>query len=78
MVAPRLMPRAEWERRLRQEYGCEPDAEEEQPLETGEWWKNAHGYLFPVPCDSAGNLRTDDWQQVLILIARLRPMDLDR
>jgi hypothetical protein len=73
----RLMPRAEWERRLRQEYGCKPDPTEEQKLETGEWWNTAHGFLFPVECDRNGYLRPEDWQQVLILIARLRPMDLD-
>ena len=73
----RLMPRAEWERRLRQEYGCEPDTEEQQKLETGEWWKTKHDFLFPVECDAAGNLRLEDWQQVLIQIARLKPMDWD-
>jgi hypothetical protein len=77
MGALRLMSRAEWERRLRDEFRCEPDTEEEQKLETGEWWKTRYGYLFPVACDAKGNLRPDDWQQVLIHVTRLRPMDWD-
>lgn len=78
MIAPRLMPRTEWSERL-ERMGCkrlEDDAAEPR-LETGEWWLTDHEFLFPVACDPQGNLRIDDWQQVLILIARLRPLDLD-
>lgn len=61
MCALRLMPRAEWERRLRQEFHCKPDTQEETKLETGEWWVTEHGFVFPVACDAEGNLRPEDW-----------------
>lgn len=75
MGALRLIPRSEWERRLREEHECQPDTEEEIPLATGEWWTTKHNFLFPVTCDADGFLRPEDWQRVLIHIARLRPMD---
>lgn len=75
MIAPRLLHRTEWEHRLRQ-MGCKPvDDGSEPKLETGEWWLTEHDFLFPVACDENGDLRTDDWQQVLILLARLKPID---
>lgn len=78
MIALRLLSRSEWERRLRQR-GCKPltDDSEEPKLETGEWWLTEHDFLFPVACDEEGKLRTEDWQQVLVLIDRLKPLDLD-
>ena len=77
MIAPRLMPRTEWEGRLRQ-LGCKPLGDDSEPqLETGEWWLTKDDFLFPVACDERGKLRTEDWQQVLVLIARLKPLDLD-
>lgn len=77
MIAPRLLDRAEWEKRLR-EQGCKKyDAGDRSGLETGEWWVTKHNGLFVVPCDLAGRLRSDDWQQVVVQIAKLRPLDLD-
>ena len=75
MTAIRLMPRAEWERRLRGA-GCVPDPDEQLEI-PGEWWKTEHGFVFPVYCDTDGNLRPEDWQQVLITLARAKPMDWD-
>jgi hypothetical protein len=78
MISPRLIPREEWERRLRDEFLCKKlEGDAEPGLETGEWWLTQHDFLLPVACDDAGYLRADDWQSVLILIARLKPMDWD-
>jgi hypothetical protein len=77
MIAPRLMPRGDWEVRL-QKMACKKLEDDSEPtLETGEWWLTEHEFLFPVACDSQGYLRIEDWQQVLILIARLRPLNWD-
>lgn len=78
MIAPRLLPRDDWEDRLRQ-WGCRPldDDSEEPHLETGEWWVTKDDFLFSVACDEEGRLRPEDWQQVLIVIARLKPLDWD-
>ena len=79
MIAPRLIPRAEWERRLQADYRCKRliEADSEPKLESGEWWLTEHNFLFPVASDEDGNLRIEDWQQVLILIARLKPLNWD-
>jgi hypothetical protein len=75
MTAARLLPRAEWEARLRK-HGCKPLGDDSEPrLETGEWWLTKHDFLFSVACDGAGNLRLEDWQHVLIVLARLKPLD---
>lgn len=78
MIAPRLMPRSEWERRLRSEHNCSPyTGEGVTGLTTGEFWITEHKALFVVPCDAAGLLRLDDWQQVVVRIAGLRTLDID-
>lgn len=78
MTALRLLPRVEWEARLRQ-HGCKPlDDTSGEPAptpETGEWWLTKDEFLFPVACDKEGSLRPEDWQQVLVLLARLKPLD---
>jgi hypothetical protein len=78
MIAPRLMARSEWEARLRQQ-GCKPlgDTSSDPPLKTGEWWVTEHDFLFAVPSDGEGRLRPDDWQQMLVVLARLKPLDWD-
>jgi hypothetical protein len=30
-----------------------------------------------MACDEVGNLRLEDWQHVLIVLARLKPLDWD-
>jgi hypothetical protein len=76
MTALRLLPRVEWEARLWQ-HGCKPlGAKSGEPApETGEWWLTKDEFLFPVACDEAGNLRLEDGQQVLVLLAQLKPLD---
>jgi hypothetical protein len=77
MAAMRLMPRAEWERRLRNEHSCKPATDQPYKPKSGEWWLNQWGFLFPVPCDREGKLRSDDWQEVLNNVTQGRPLDLD-
>lgn len=77
MTALRLFSRSEWEGRLIKA-GCKPyDAKGLAGLETGEWWLTEHNRLFVVPCDTNGALRPDDWQEVVIQLAKLKPLDLD-
>lgn len=77
MIAPRLLQRPNWERRLKAERCRKYDCGGLSGLETGEWWLTEHDRLFIVPCDEHGLLRTDDWQSVTIQIAKLKPIDLD-
>jgi hypothetical protein len=79
MAALRLIPREEWAPRLTQQHHCEraPVAPFRSGLKSGEWWVTENDRLFPVPCDSEGRLRSEDWQEVLVLIAKLKPLDLD-
>lgn len=75
MIAPRLLPRNEWERHLRQ-LGCAPANVGDRPgLETGEWWVTEHDFLFPVPRDENGLVRADDWNIVQANLVRLRPIE---
>jgi hypothetical protein len=78
MAAVRLYPRHEWEARLRHDYGCKPINESDEPappkMKSGEWWVTAHQFVFSVPADYKGNLRSDDLQQVVVQIAKLRPI----
>lgn len=77
MAPVRLMPRAEWSRRLRDEHACRPATDEPYQPRTGEWWLNQWDCLFVVPCSREGYLRSDDWQEVLINVSRGRPLDWD-
>ena len=78
MSAVRLFPRSEWSKRLRKDYGCKPIDESDEPnppkLKSGEWWVTEHQFVFSVPADYLGNLRSDDFQQVVVQIAKLKPM----
>jgi hypothetical protein len=77
MSAVRLFSRPDWEERLRND-GCKPIHESDEPnppkLQTGEWWVTEHQFVFSVPCDYRGNLRADDLQQVIVQIAKLKPI----
>ena len=76
MPPVRLLNRKDWEARLRK-LGCKKfDGEGKSGLETGEWWITEHDRLFVVPCED-GLLRADDWQQVQVQIAKLKPLDFD-
>lgn len=77
MVALRLLNREAWERILLSQ-GCRREPAGLSPeLETGEWWLTTHEFLFSVPCDERGLLRSDDLQRVIVEIAKLKPLDLD-
>lgn len=77
MIAPRIFHRDDWERILAG-FGCSKDAADDNPpLETGEWWLTRHRFSFIVACDAQGVLRAFDLQQALVQIAKLRPLDLD-
>lgn len=77
MSAIRLMPRKEWEDRLRNEHRCKPLETGRPGLENGEWWVTEHDRLFPVSVDRLGNMRTDDWQHIIVRISQLKPLDWD-
>ena len=77
MISPRLIPKIEWEQRLRDEFKCRPARADDiirHPLRTAYWWENEHGYIFPVPCEKDGSIRLDDFQMVLISVAKLKPI----
>lgn len=78
MIAPRLLKKTEWELRLTDRKCVKCDFGKFSGLETGEWWATEHDRLFLVPCDENGLLRSDDWQTVLVQLAKLKPpLDLD-
>lgn len=78
MIAPRLLKRSEWELRLKDRKCSRCDIGALSGLETGEWWATEHNRIFVVPCDDKGFLRTDDWQTVLVQLAKSnRPIDLE-
>lgn len=51
MIAPRWLPREEWEARLRN-HSSKP-IEGKGPLNTAEWWVTDWGFLFTVPIEGA-------------------------
>lgn len=78
-MALRLLSRQEWEARLRV-LDCRPLSSEpasDESLGTGEWWLTKNDKWFIVPCDRGGSLRLDDWQDVSVQVAKLRPLDWD-
>lgn len=78
-MAVRLLLRKEWEARLR-DLECRPLSSKPAPdeaLETGEWWLTKNDKWFNVPCNAAGYLRIDDWQDVTVRVAKLKPLDWD-
>lgn len=74
MIAPRLLPRDEWERRLAA-LECRRLSAPGHNLETAEFWQTKGGALFTVPADVEGRIRIDDLQIVVAHVARLRPLD---
>lgn len=60
--------------------GCRPytpDNDARDRLVTAEVWQNEGGKIFLVPMDnSEGKLRAGDLQNVLIQVAKLRPLDI--
>ena len=74
MSPVRLLPREEWERKLRH-YGCEP-LEGLGPLNTAEWWRWPWGGVpFTVPVEADG--RMDEWalRRIESDMAKLAPPD---
>lgn len=80
MIAPHILEREEWEKRLKTERRCAPATidKDQSGLDGGnEYWVTEHGRLFIVPCDEGGYLRVDDYHLVVVEIEKLRPLDLD-
>jgi hypothetical protein len=77
MIAPRLLSRMDWEKRLHS-LGCKPSQQlAGGVLKTGEFWETEHGRIFIVPIDNGeGMLRVDDFQEVLAQVVRLKPLDI--
>lgn len=79
MIAPRLLPRDEWEHILKEEEECSPCAEGDvRRLQTAEWWRTKHNRIFTVPVDEEGRISAFDLQMVRVEISQLRPLDWDR
>lgn len=75
MIAPRLLKRSEWEKRLLS-LGCK-SSKLAGVLRSAEWWETEHGRLFTVPMDNGeGMLREDDFREIIAQVARLKPLDL--
>ena len=75
MSAMRLIPREQWAARL-EDMDCLL-YRKAKPLKTAEYWVTKHDRVFVVTADESGRLRQDDWQLVLVQIAKLRPIDFD-
>lgn len=74
MIAVRLLPRDDWDRRLRS-YGCCP-LEGLTQLNTAEWWRWPWGGApFTVPCEVDGSM--DEWtfQGIMKDMGELAPPD---
>lgn len=76
MIAPRRMQREEWERKLREEHGCEPDHDGDlmPKLETAEYWQTSDKIVFTVPVDNEGCVLIDDWLRVIASLGPLKPL----
>jgi hypothetical protein len=78
MSSVRLLQRADWEQQLRDDHRCKPISESDEPvppsLRTSEWWVTEHQFVFPVSVDHRGNMRFDDFEQLLIQLQKLRPL----
>lgn len=75
MISVRILSRTQWEAQLRG-LKCKPH---EGPIElkSAEVWETEHGRIFTVPMDNGeGILRMDDLAEVLIQVARLKPLDI--
>lgn len=78
-MAVRLFARESWESRLRAE-GCQPRLDAAGTvirLKTAELWATASDKTFPVAVDQSGYVRDHDLQMALVLIAQLRPIDIE-
>ena len=78
MIAVRVLARADWERILREKQ-CRPyEGSYPRRLKTAEVWQAANGQIFFVPMDNGeGRLRVEDLQEVLIQVAKVKPLDLE-
>ena len=61
-----------------EDHGCRKDNSDDNPmLDTGEWWLTPHNFVFIVPCDGSGILRSDELRHVFVHLARLKPINLE-
>lgn len=77
MIAVRVLARADWERILRDK-NCKPyDGPYPLSLKTAEVWQTENGSIFFVPMDNGeGRLRAEDLHEVLIQVAKVKPLDI--
>jgi hypothetical protein len=74
MIAPRFLPRENWEPRLRY-YRCRP-FEGNTPLNTAEWWVSEWGFIFTVPVEANGCCHQDALQKLTADIVGNAPLDI--
>lgn len=77
MIAPRLIPREEWEIQLRQLNCQRVFGKHVGVLESAEVWENEHKRWFTVPVEENGSV--DKWalDRLLQQIPHMKPLDLD-
>jgi len=71
MIAPRFLPREEWEVQLLH-YKCRP-LQGKGKLNTAEWWRTKWDYLFIVPVENDGTCHQQDFQRVIAGIMKSAP-----
>ena len=73
MIAPRFLPRENWEPRLRY-YRCRP-LEGNTSLNTAEWWTSEWGFTFTVPVEENSCCHQDALQRLIADIVRSAPLE---
>jgi hypothetical protein len=74
MIAPRFLPRNEWEARLRK-YQCVPVMGLGR-LNTAEWWRARWNFLFTVPVEADGSCHERDFQRLVATLMKNAPPDI--
>ena len=76
MIAPRFLPRSEWERQLRY-YRCVP-VHGLGRLNTAEWWRATwdRNYLFTVPVEADGSCHESAFQRLVAELMKNAPSNL--
>jgi hypothetical protein len=71
MIAPRFLPRLEWEARLR-DYKCKP-VQGLGRLNTAEWWRASWNFLFTVPVEADGSCHEREFQRLIAVLMKSAP-----
>jgi len=71
MIAPRFLPRAEWEARLKH-YKCKKVTGLGR-LNTAEWWRAKWNFLFTVPIEDDGRCHEGEFQKVIVDLMNSAP-----